>query len=453
MALLAAVEDLRKDFFTPVVLKTVGPNGGLVENLVIGATKESPQLVLPTAPLIEYLQNGFEIGLGLNHHFKAQVVLVAELRSDTVTDLMLMGVMLRTLYELETLHCIGIVFVTRTESDNTMSPRLSDQSNKIRTLMDLCGLRFVPVVHTASSVEASLAIKKYYSEALPSGVTLVISAPLTAPTLFAEAEPDMFASKTARVILMSGAKRREHKTQWLEPDPDATNNRLDMAAATKFYKKSQELSVALVILSRFAARAGSVPRSMCDVLASHCGQIGRFTCDAQKACMSELWAQACAPAGHASRGSLPTRCDRHWFMDTFCAGKDPGSDDVWKYIVSFNAYSPLALLVALPGVVKRFVKATSVTVRAAQHQVIGWSADEACMPSPMALQKLLVHCLVYGARCNVSEYGLGESPPITLYDNGDVKEFTLDMSEESLLRMFPLHAAFASSSCADLGSV
>merc|ERR1712083_950521 len=118
---------------------------------------------------------------------------------------------------------------------------------------------------------------------------------------------------------------------------------------------------------------------------------------------------------------------------------------IWDHIDFFNVYSPLALLAALPGVVKRYLRATPVTIRAATHQVIGWSVDQPCVSSPAELQRLLLHLLLYGARCNVSEYKFGDVPRIAIRRggvNGEVVEEAFDMSEHALGRILPARSAY-----------
>merc|ERR1712186_267926 len=119
-----------------------------------------------------------------------------------------------------------------------------DEVQNIRVTLDNVGLRFVPVFGAEDAVQASGHLDKLYADALPMGVTLVATASLTAAATFAERDPQCFGEKTARVILMSGARKRESRREcqdWLEPDPDAQNNRLDMEAATKLFQIAQEL--------------------------------------------------------------------------------------------------------------------------------------------------------------------------------------------------------------------
>jgi hypothetical protein len=214
----------------------------------------------------------------------------------------------------------------------------------------------------------------------------------------------MFSEKTARVILMSGARRREHHGEWLLPDMEAQNNRLDQQSSQSFFKLAQELSVPLVVMSRFAAREGHVPRTLFDVLAKYCGQVGQFLSELQRQRIQVLWQQATAPERDEARGNLPARCDRAWFLSTFCSGREPTKEDIWDNIDNFNIYSPMALLAVLPGVVRIHMEATPVTIRAATHQVIGWSADQCCVTDPEGLQNLLLRSIVYGTRLNVSEF-------------------------------------------------
>lgn len=113
------------------------------------------------------------------------------------------------------------------------------------------------------------------------------------------------------------------KKQFIEPDPDAMNNRLDMAAATRFFTRAQEMSVPLVVISRFIAASQAVPYGLLAVLASHCGIIGKFVAELQQAAMQTLWRQSCLPGDGADRGVLPARCDKDWFLDTFVPVQTP----------------------------------------------------------------------------------------------------------------------------------
>jgi len=491
LALIAAVPSLREKFFAPVSLKTVSLNGHEVENLIIGCSKEEPNVVMPSEPLVNLMHTGYEQGLCKNHHFKGQVILILEFHADRIVDITLMAIMLRTLYQLERLHCVGIVLVSEakvTEAKAAASlcvpkakaksrHRLSSaaffegSSQIIRETLDAVGLRFVPLFFHDTHASAAECIKDLYGKVLPCGVTMVISASLTAVASFVDKEPGLFHQKTLRVVLMGGARKEESTedetdlngntcTQteqppnrrasstdangnvfFLEPCMEAQNNRLDPDAATRFYRKAQVLSVPLLVLSRFTAQAGSVPAAIFNVLASHCGGTGVFLCQMQSAAMQALWRQSCMSEGSPDRGSLPGRCDKLWFLNTFCGGLESltsltSEDSVWPHIKSFNAYSPLALLFAMPEVVKGFVTATPIQVRAATHLVVGWNEDEVCVKDPVGLQRILIHGIIYGARANFSDYSSDQVPPIPLgSEESEMVEFNL--SEEALHKMLP----------------
>ena len=87
----------------------------------------------------------------------------------------------------------------------------------------------------------------------------------------------------------------------LMPDPAAQNNRLDLQAAVSFYRRAQQLSVPLVVISRHLSHACRVPAELFDILATHGGQLGKTVRDEQRESFNMLWQRACAPSGEASR--------------------------------------------------------------------------------------------------------------------------------------------------------
>eukprot|EP00930_Biecheleria_cincta_P092740 TRINITY_DN8275_c0_g4_i1.p1 TRINITY_DN8275_c0_g4~~TRINITY_DN8275_c0_g4_i1.p1 ORF type:complete len:802 (-),score=104.89 TRINITY_DN8275_c0_g4_i1:41-2335(-) len=432
MALFAAVPELRGEFYEPVKVKV-----GKTEHLVIGVSQDKPNLFEPKDALMNYLFNGFRKGVTLNHHFKAQVIILGELREDTVVDVSLTCAMLRTLFSLGTLHCNGILTCTNSKDDAVCT----EATIKIleNTLNEL-GLRFVPLINKTDTLSTAETLIDLYNDALPIGVTLINTASLTVISKFAELNPRLFREKTARVILMGGANKREHKNSWLEPDPTAQNNRLDLEAARSFYKTAQDLSVPLVVLSRFATQQGQVPRALFDMLRDHCGSVGQSVCDVQRKSVEALWDKANAPPGSSKRGNLPERCDRAWFLSTFCNGAEfDDSRGVWDQMASFNVYSPLTLIVALPGVMRQFLNATNIEVRATVHQVIGWSADDSCVADPSGLQNVLAHYILYGCHANFSHFA-GERVPALRLPSG--REVELSMSERAIQAVIPENAAY-----------
>ena len=86
-----------------------------------------------------------------------------------------------------------------------------------------------------------------------------------------------------------------------------------------------------------SARGGTckVPRKFYDDLADTGHPVGIKLRDSQKGSIESLWKRANMPAGHADRGTLPARCDKEWFCNTFCKGQGKdrtGDDSIWDLI-------------------------------------------------------------------------------------------------------------------------
>jgi hypothetical protein len=207
------------------------------------------------------------------------------------------------------------------------------------------------------------------------------------------------------------------------------------------YRRAQELSVPLVVISRHLSHACRVPAELFDILASHGGQLGKTVRDEQRESFNMLWERACAPSGDASkRRKLPERCDRAWFVRSFCSGEHPpeaGAEDVWAAVESVRLYNPMALLASLPPFVDQFLECTPVRVRSAKHIVVGLSADSGCVHDYNLgrLRSLLYQCLYNGTTSNASEYELGCPPPLPVSFKGEALTMTrrpsIDATDEA----------------------
>lgn len=179
----------------------------------------------------------------------------------------------------------------------------------------------------------------------------------------------------------------------LVPDT-ANNNTFDMDAAKFFHKRCQELGIPLVIVTRWAAYAAKVPVSCYNELASNGSWIGCRLRNAQRASIENLWARAASPSGSESRHGLPDRCDRAWFLNTFCAGVDaPGrgpSDTIWDLIAGFMQYDTVATLASIPILRDRFFTPCNVPgLHGVVHKVIGRTEQDHNIKSTEALSKFL----------------------------------------------------------------
>ena len=93
------------------------------------------------------------------------------------------------------------------------------------------------------------------------------------------------------------------------------------------------MNITLTVVSRYAAYAAKMPRSVYDDLALTGSSIGWRLRNSQRASIDQLWQRACS-LDPAVRKGLPPRCDRKWFINTFCGGDDDQSrccsDTAWE---------------------------------------------------------------------------------------------------------------------------
>eukprot|EP00928_Gymnodinium_smaydae_P072211 TRINITY_DN55614_c0_g1_i1.p1 TRINITY_DN55614_c0_g1~~TRINITY_DN55614_c0_g1_i1.p1 ORF type:complete len:865 (+),score=115.17 TRINITY_DN55614_c0_g1_i1:370-2595(+) len=257
---------------------------------------------------------------------------------------------------------------------------------------------YMPSRHSESArafETGSRLLCRLYREAPPKSLTLLVIASLKDAALFLRDHEAMFLEKTREVVIMGGVKAFElpknGEAVLLEPD-SAHNNQFDPDAANFFYRRCQEIGVRLVVVSRWAAYAAKVPRACYDDLASGGSFIGCRLRNAQRASIGDLWSRACAEG--AARRGLPPRCDRKWFLNTFCGGAEaPGrgaNDTIWDLVVGFMQYDSVALLAALPAIRNDYFNPTEVPgLAGVRNLVIGRTETDHNVPNSEALTSLL----------------------------------------------------------------
>merc|ERR1719387_3308440 len=137
----------------------------------------------------------------------------------------------------------------------------------------------------------------------------------------------------------------------------------------------------MTVVTRWAAYAAKLPLSIYDRMAKTCNPVGIRLQKAQRFSLEHLWKRCCMPDGAEGREGLPGRCDKGWFTKVFLAGKGmdrSGDDSIWDLTGTFQAYDPMALLAALPGVRDRFLSPYMVAVENRRgeitfHEVVGLS--------------------------------------------------------------------------------
>ena len=265
-------------------------------------------------------------------------------------------------------YLVNLGFIDLRGVITTLTPAF-DRARLARGTLDLLGLPSVPVgigsdggdlhgKHTAEPFQASAhsymptsnsesahglepgrrLLLQLYAKAAPKSLVLLVIASMKDAALFLRDSQRLFVHKTREVVVMGGVEAFSAADADAELTPDtAANNDFDMPAAKYLYARCQQLGVPLTVVTRHAAYAAKMPRSVYDTLALTGSSIGVRLRNKQRASIEALWERACA-ADEGARKGLPARCDRGWFLKTFCGGVDDGrggDEPVWDLVTGF----------------------------------------------------------------------------------------------------------------------
>jgi hypothetical protein len=363
---------------------------------------------------------------------------------------------MRALFALGIFDCAGVVLIPAAQSRASVQmfgarDNVTTFGHDTQQTFYNLGLSHVPVlVAGEDGISGKEHLKNLYDNVTPAGVSLVVTGGLDVAADFMEHYPTAFHQKTQNVILVGGGivvpEKDENGTPTgqsvLEPDPGAHQYRFDMNASKRLFVTAQKLLVPLITVSRHFVEAVQLPRAFFDLLedSRYGGSIGKEVFDKQREGVSQLWTAVRAPVNNVgARRNLPERCDRQWFLDTFCDGASPASDgdaDIWKNMKVLSSYHAQAMLVALPPIYNRFVTGTSTTVRSVKHIVIGSSNDPGIVDTS-GLKQLILQCIVTGTRLNSSLFDLHEPPAIQLEESQSSSSWRYDKRKEALNWLMP----------------
>lgn len=145
------------------------------------------------------------------------------------------------------------------------------------------------------------------------------------------------------------------------------------------------------MITRVAAYACPVPRSIYDELAATESPIGIRLQAAQRGTITDLW-RRCHASGVVRRRSLPARCDPAWFRATFCRGAGAGrgaDDEIWDVVGSFNMYDAIALVACVPALRAKHLAPAVFAVGGVDQRVVGVDAARSGVVDENALTALL----------------------------------------------------------------
>jgi len=215
-----------------------------------------------------------------------------------------------------------------------------------------------------------------------------------------------------RVSKWEVLKRKRKLDVVLEPD-SANNNTFDISSAQGLYTRLQELGIRFNVLTRLAAYAAPVSRSVYDQMAASGHPVANRLFQVQRTSIEDLWTRACA-TGEARRG-LPDRCDSQWFRQNFLggAGRDRiGNDSVWDLVERFQMYDPLTVVLAVPHLAWIFFDpcypVPPLVSSADPVNVVGYSSRLNGLRRPKELSEFLVSQLMTGVKLNAAA---GEAAP------------------------------------------
>jgi inosine-uridine nucleoside N-ribohydrolase len=232
-------------------------------------------------------------------------------------------------------------------------------------------------------------------------LTLLLISGLTDALAAVRRDPRRFEAAVDHVVILGGAYVEAGR---IRPDPTAQNNAFDVDAAEGLYAELQALGVRTTTVTRHAAVAAAVDRSVYDAMAATGHPVGRRLLAAQRQALEELWSRANLPADHPGRRGLPARCDRHWFTHTFCGGEGgdrAATDPMWDLVRTLNLYDPCALLAAIPDFADVFFSPIRVLVDDVEHAIVGLSVRQHGLRDPAALADELTRLLVESLRTSL----------------------------------------------------
>lgn len=238
-------------------------------------------------------------------------------------------------------------------------------------------------------------LKRKLEESKDGEMTLLLISGMTDGYELVHNNPELAKSKIGRVVIMGGVTCDKDQVLrddqgYLTPD-SANNNTFDMPAAKGLYRELQDLHIPMTVVTKAAAYASAVGKQFYEDLGATGHQVGERLRNNQKESLDGLWHRANLAAEDPERGGLPARCDRSWFLNTFCSGQGQDvkpKDSVWAQVTQLNLYDAVALLAAAQGEQSLF-SPTNVDVQGTQHQVIGVSKANSGVPDAAAIASRL----------------------------------------------------------------
>lgn len=261
--------------------------------------------------------------------------------------------------------------------------------------------------------DGQVLLVRKLKEADPKSIVWLIIAGQTDVAKLLREHEQLFSEKTDRVVIMGGVKRENaaallNADGFMEPDT-AANNEFDADSAAFFYRRLQELSIPMTVLMPKAAYACKIPVHHYERLAATGNAVGIKLKASHKQLIEALWQRVNYEPDDPRREKLPARCNKLWFLNTFCGGKGEertSTDSIWDIVQTFNLYDPMACLAAVPSLCERFYEPEVVTVNNVEHRIIGISAEKIGVKDAAAVVQYLTDSIL----CALKSVSVEETP-------------------------------------------
>jgi len=247
--------------------------------------------------------------------------------------------------------------------------------------------------------------------AKPKSVILMLISGMTDAADVLRENTFLFSSKVRRVVIMGGVKATE---DGLHPEIDedghfipdtAANNKFDMESAEYLYKSLQQLGIPTTIVTRHAANAAKVPRTVYDDMAATGHPVGLKMIAGQGAGIEMLWQRTWMSADNPQR-CLPERCSPEWFRGQFLGGDGEGltgEDSIWDLVKTFNLYDPVTFVATHPTIRGIFFEPYVVESGGAEHMIIGVSPERHGVSQPAELAAYVHRSLVESLEMSMAD--------------------------------------------------
>jgi hypothetical protein len=247
--------------------------------------------------------------------------------------------------------------------------------------------------------EGQALIRKVLEGCINKSVILVLQSGLTDAALI----PDDLLKKVSTVAIMGGVATTSTGEIDLSSGQiaaDASNNyTFDMPAAKTVLARFQKLKIPVIFTSRFAAYVTKLTLESDTELVLTGNPVGSGLQSRIVLMMQKMWEDANLPADDPRRGTFPNRCNRQWFIETFCGGVDPGiseTENVLPFVLGYSPYDPCNFLAAMPEFRKKYLEPVTVTIDGVDHQVIGLNAKADGVGDEKGFSQLIMDLQVFG---------------------------------------------------------